>query len=267
MMKHLSSTVVLLGVFCLGHFFTNARAGSGESDGGISDPALSILSKRAESGDERSQFDMAMRYAKGAGVKKDAAKAAELFEKSAEQGNAYAQNFIASAYAKGDGVKRDLKKAARWWMAAADLGYPEAEYNLAVCYASGLGVERNFRKAAELWKKAADAGHILSQINTAALFINGGVFDKDEARGISYLQKAADADNTRALALLAGFYYHGKHVALDNHHPHVQLQLPNGGGRLGDGLAEDGAACRLLVPLGLDGVCRLLHRGLAVCQT
>ena len=45
----------------------------------------------------------------------------------------------------------------------------------------------------------------------------------------------------------------GEDVALHHHHAHVQLQLPDGGGGFCDGLAEDGLAFGLFVPLDRGG--------------
>ncbi|NRB11253.1 MAG: sel1 repeat family protein [Rickettsiaceae bacterium] len=54
------------------------------------------------------QYNLAVMYKNGDGVKKDLKKAAELYQKSADQGDASAQNSLAVMYKNGEGVEKDL---------------------------------------------------------------------------------------------------------------------------------------------------------------
>ncbi len=60
-------------------------------------------------------------------------------EVAADQGVADAQYNLALCYATGDGVVKDAAEAARYFKVAADQGAADAQYNLAVCYATGDG--------------------------------------------------------------------------------------------------------------------------------
>ena len=71
-------------------------------------------------------------------------------------------------------------------------------------------------------------------------------------------EEFADADGVGVVGQVEGHHpgppllqlpvVHGEHVALHHHRAHVQLQIPDGDGRLGDGLAKDGLALGGLLP-------------------
>jgi len=65
------------------------------------------------------------------------------FRASAEQGNAEAQYNLAMIYDRGIGVKNDDSEALKWYLKAAEQGYAKAQYNLGMMYYFGKGVPKD----------------------------------------------------------------------------------------------------------------------------
>ena len=76
------------------------------------------LRKAADSGDALAQFNLAMRYAQGAGVPRDSQLAAMWMKRSAEQGCADAQLDLARMFYKGEGVQQNDQLAYFWVLLA-----------------------------------------------------------------------------------------------------------------------------------------------------
>lgn len=71
----------------------------------------------AERGDANAQFNMALIYHKGLGVKADEALAVGWYHRAANNGSQYAQEFLAAAYEQGWlGLPRD-RQLAQYWQA------------------------------------------------------------------------------------------------------------------------------------------------------
>ncbi len=76
--------------------------------------------KSAEQGNSSGQFDLAVAYYYGRGVKQDYAKAATLLKKSSEQGHLTAQCNLATFYMKGHGFSQNNEEAYFWYYLCAD---------------------------------------------------------------------------------------------------------------------------------------------------
>ena len=74
---------------------------------------------------------------------------------------------LALCYETGKGVKKDLKQAAKHYKLAAEDDHPQAVYNLALMYINGEVVDTDMKKGVELMEKAAQLD--LSQVNTKDL--------------------------------------------------------------------------------------------------
>ena len=69
----------------------------------------------AEKNNPMAQFNLALMYHRGLGVKMDEKKAVSLYKKSANNGYKLAQEFLAAAYYEGwFGLPRDRQKADYW---------------------------------------------------------------------------------------------------------------------------------------------------------
>ncbi|MDB6122971.1 MAG: hypothetical protein JWQ71_1964 [Pedosphaera sp.] len=83
---------------------------------------LKWSTKAAEQGDMGSQYGLAVCYAKGYGVDKDATQAVKWFALAAAQGHTDAQASLARRYADGEGVPQDKAEAYKWYDVATKAG-------------------------------------------------------------------------------------------------------------------------------------------------
>ena len=121
--------------------------------------ALRLWQPLAEQGDAEAQYNLALLYSKGLGIKKDERKALEWLHKAARQGMTDAQYNIGVMFYEGKGAYRSEKSAIEWWDLAAANGHANAQYNLGVMYGYGVATAANPQKALELWQAAAEQGH------------------------------------------------------------------------------------------------------------
>ncbi len=131
------------------------------------------LREAAVNGSAAAQFELAVRYADGRSVTRDAALAKQWFEKAALQNNAPAQYRLGSHYERGLGVERDAKRAREWYQRAAEAGNIRAMHNLAVLAAEGVEGKPDYAAAASWFRKASEYGVRDSQYNLAILYARG----------------------------------------------------------------------------------------------
>ena len=89
---------------------------------------------------------------------KDFVTIAKLLHEAAKQGHPNAQYNLAVMYHKGDGLKQDNDQALYWYEKAAEKNLAIALYNLGMIYFEGRLVPKDEEKAKSLWQKAADQG-------------------------------------------------------------------------------------------------------------
>lgn len=123
------------------------------------DAAFKAWSPLAEQDNAEAQYNLALLYMKGLGVKQDDRKALEWLHKAARQGMLDAQYNLGVMYHEGKGAYRSEKSAVEWWQLAAEQGHANAQYNLGVMYAMASGVKQDANKALQLWQDAARQGH------------------------------------------------------------------------------------------------------------
>lgn len=149
------STYILAGLMVLGA--THASAAPSETVPAGYTETLRWYHARAEAGDPRAQFLLAVKYETGTDVPRDLGKARELYVRAARQGHADAQ-FKAGTLAQDAAASDEDQKVARdWYQAAAIQGHVPAQYNLAVLLANAAQEEDEFIEAAS-WSIRAAAG-------------------------------------------------------------------------------------------------------------
>jgi len=118
-----------------------------------------------------------------AAFKGDFETALHEFTAAAEEGLDLAQYNLAILYFTGQGVKQDAAKAFRWTEAAALQGHVAAQFNLGNLYYAGNGVEADPDKAVEMFEGAARAGHANAALILANMHADGELA-ADEERGL-----------------------------------------------------------------------------------
>ena len=95
---------------------------SAPSLGKTMDRKESAVSNYAPKGTASVEYQLALRYAAGAGVPQDENKAVELFKRAANEGHPAAQRALSELYLRGQGVRKDLVRAYTWASIAKNNG-------------------------------------------------------------------------------------------------------------------------------------------------
>ena len=123
--------------------------------------------------DAKAEFELAVKYESGRGVKKDFTKALEHYRSAATAGYAPAQSTLGYMYLYGEGVPRDFNQALEWNQKAADSGDPYGQLNLGVMYDEGRGAPQDKEKANDWYRKAANQGDARAQLNLGVNYWRG----------------------------------------------------------------------------------------------
>jgi TPR repeat protein len=119
--------------------------------------ALSLLRRAHKAKDPRAAYALATWYLHGQSgiVEIDFSKAVPLLQEAADANLSDAQYDLAVCYEKGVGVRASLKKAAALYLRAALHGDRQAAYETGRCYFHGIGVKRD-RSIAAVWFSYAE---------------------------------------------------------------------------------------------------------------
>jgi len=121
--------------------------------------AFSLYLRAARAGLPDAQFDVAVMYDSGRGIRQDEASAALFFAFAAINGHARAAYNLALLYGSGDGVPRNSGLERAWFREAARLGFamPEDRLGASQPVAAKAGSERATPAQAGLVYPGADA--------------------------------------------------------------------------------------------------------------
>jgi len=86
--------------------------------------------RAAKAGNPKAQFDLAVMYATGRGVRKNEREAFHWFHKSARAGNIEAKYYMGISFEQGRGVRANPHLARYWFKQALQSGHPKAIYHL-----------------------------------------------------------------------------------------------------------------------------------------
>lgn len=91
----------------------------------------------------------------------------------ADHGDMYAQYYLGNKYAQGAEVPQDMAKAKHYWEKAAEQGNANALYNLGMIYYSGQGAAKNPELALNYFQKSAQAGNSRAALNAGTMLEAG----------------------------------------------------------------------------------------------
>jgi len=144
----------------------------------------------------------------------------------AETGNADAQYEIALMYETGDGVKKDTKKTFEWLLKAAEQGHGPSRYKLGWMYANGIIVRQDYFLAAKYYRLASTFNnHTDAQFRLGELHFNGRGVDHDYGKAIKYYNQAASKGHAGAQFILSSMYEEGWGVNRDLVTAYIWLTL------------------------------------------
>lgn len=159
------------------------------------------LYARADSGDAKSQLELAHLYRDGKGVAKDHAEAMKWAHRAADTGNADAMDFVGSAYLRGAVVKRNPEIAFGYFKAAAEES-AQAAFDLGQCYFGAQGTEQDCARALEWWEKAAERCHGRAAATAAMAYLSGEGVARDAAQARRLAERSAELNNPSGLVVL-----------------------------------------------------------------
>jgi len=116
-----------------------------------------LLLRAHRNGDVRATYALATWHLFGRDpvVEKDLDKAVSLLKQAANANHPDALHDLAVCYAKGAGIKQSEKRAVQYYLRAAVHGDKQSAYEVGRCYWHGLGVTRD-RNVARVWLDYAE---------------------------------------------------------------------------------------------------------------
>ncbi|KAK5799071.1 hypothetical protein F5H01DRAFT_384784 [Linnemannia elongata] len=180
--------------------------------------AMGWFLKAAEQGHAGAECELGLLYEAGqGGVEKDDVAAVEWYRKAANHGHADAQKNLAFMYAQGWGVEEDLAEAARWYRKAAGQGHASAQFRIGVLYTQGQGVPKDGFKACEWFRKAASQGHVDARFKLGSMYFDSqGGIHKNYSKAMNQFQKAAAEGHREAQFHIGIMHANGLGVPQDD---------------------------------------------------
>jgi TPR repeat protein len=169
-MNRIRNKIITKSVFCFGVFIFLLAMSSVSA---FAKDKIDKVISRAEQGDAQAQYELASRYEKGEGIKKNIDEALKWYRKAAENGHAGAQVDLGWFYQKGQFVEKNIKQAIALYTKAANRGNPQAQLNLAVLYDGGVEVPEDNKSAVKWYKLAAEQGSEAAQLNLGVNYWKG----------------------------------------------------------------------------------------------
>jgi TPR repeat protein len=160
--------------------------------------AYRIWKPLADRGDANAQFNLAILYERGLGVRRDLSEAFELCQLAAAQRLPQAEVELGRMYARGWGTAQRYGEALQWFEKAADQGDADGQRNMGWLYDQGYGVARDYRIAAKWYQLAANHGNAEGQYALANLYLEGNGVKKDPVQAYCLLTRAAATDKKAA---------------------------------------------------------------------
>ncbi|KAK2849509.1 hypothetical protein Q5P01_009343 [Channa striata] len=131
------------------------------------------------------------------------------FQAAAQQGYSKAQFNTAVCYEKGQGVKKDKDKALYYYCQAAVRGHTQAQYRYAKLLLTSRGNQslEELNTVINLLERAAAAGLTKAQVCLASVYSQEPV--RDGSKSVQYLRMAAESGDDNALLFLGQCYESG----------------------------------------------------------
>jgi TPR repeat protein len=120
----------------------------------------------------------------------------EKFLKGSNEGHVYSQFNLALMYENGIGIKKNEKYALFWYNKAAMQGNAAAQFNLGVLYENGKGTKVDFAQANKWYRKAAVQNDGLAVGNLGMLYIRGDGVKMNKTAGVALLLLSIQIDQS-----------------------------------------------------------------------
>ena len=179
--------------------------------GNVSEDKVKEWREKAEAGNAYAQYNLAICYRFGRGVKQNLPEALKWYRKSARQGFSPAIHNLAVCYEKGLGTPKDIPEAMRWYRFAASQGDTDSQLLLSVHYNDKGKPWYSKAKCLKWCRVAAERGNVDAQLYLALLLLN-----QDVKEAVKWCNKAADNGNEEAERLLQALQEQGLDLTLSD---------------------------------------------------
>ena len=179
----------------------------------------------AQKNDPDAQYQLAIMYYRGKGIKCNWEEASKWFHESARNGHIEAQYMLGHLYEKGEHgvVRKDLSVSIEYYTKAAKQGHIKALYRASIILNKGykipnLGVVRNNDTAKEWVQKiltAAENGNAEALTCLGNMYYNGEWVNRNQQKAIINYRKAAEKGDEEAQYKLGHEYELGNLVKQD----------------------------------------------------
>ena len=113
----------------------------------------------------------------------------KYFQKSAIMKNAKGQYNLALSYYYGIGIKQNLKLALKYLKKSSQQKNPKAQYALAIMYLEGIATKQNGMAAIYYFKEAIKQNHILAAVMLSAMYKFGIKCNPDEEKAKEFINR------------------------------------------------------------------------------
>ncbi len=192
----------------------------GKTPKGKLEQELEDLMENAKLGDVNAQYNLAMKYLEGKGVRKNLKKAIEWFTPAAKQKHLDSLFKLCDIYYRDAYGILDYQRAFK--LCNILLEYDLTKENrmrtygrLGYMYLYGKGVEHDFDKAIECYKESIKLGSVDSYYDLGRAFELKRYRHQNVPRAINLYEKGAALENVACLNRLAYIYFEGTIVPCD----------------------------------------------------
>ena len=129
----------------------------------------------------------------------------DWLRKAAKDGDVLAQQMLAVKLARGEGMKQDYRESLQWFEQLAEKGSLPAQQNAALMNYYGLGTEPNAASAYKWFKAAGEQGDGIAQYIVATLSYYGHGTSRNESDARAWARRAAASNDSEARRLAFDF--------------------------------------------------------------
>ena len=183
-------------------------SGKNHQHGGATTPAVRV--KPAPAVPQRdSSAQLAEKYLKGIGVKRNPGKAFAYATKASKAGDVAGNHVLGLMYASGQGTTKNPQLAFKNMKIASDKGLPQAQYSLGAMYIQGVGTSKNPQMAFRMFQLAANKNIPMAQHNLGLMYLNGQGTKKNPSLAFNWFNKAAQKGLANSQFLMGDLYVDG----------------------------------------------------------
>ena len=152
--------------------------------------AFRYLVQAASNGFKKANYDLALLYLFGNGIKQDDVTSFKYFSEAANSGDAAAMIYLGFMSRMGRGCPKDPAMSTEWYRKSSNLGNPEGHFYYASALIREHSIKDNTLLALTLFAKSAQAGHPSAIFSMGDSYRLGRGCEKDVSRSHAWYRLA-----------------------------------------------------------------------------